>query len=139
MKKITLLILSAGIVANASLSVKQIENMVVKIHQKRPGLDISKLDKTFEPFVVKEVEVVDTNKTTGKKVFRKKAEVKIELHAIMGDRAFLNNKWLKVDDTINGYTLKHIGKRGVVLQSGNNIKKLMFHDDKNSLIKIEGR
>jgi len=138
MKKITLLILSAGILAHANLTVKQIENMVVKIHQKRPGLDLSKLDKTFEPFALKNV-VYDTNQTTGVKTVKKKAEARIELHAIMSDKAFLNDRWLKVNDTINGYTLKHIGKRGVVLQSGDNIKKLMFHKNKNSLIKIEGR
>jgi len=35
--------------------------------------------------------------------------------------------------------LKYIGKRGVVLRNGNQIKKLFLHDNKNDFIKIEGR
>jgi len=138
MKKSILLIISAAIALNANLSVKQIENMVLKIHQKRPGADISMLDKTFEPFAVKVV--LDDNKTQVSSVSPvHKVEAKIQLHAIVGKKAFLNDKWLEVNDTISGYTLKYIGKRGVVLQSGNNIKKLIFHDKKNSIIKLEGR
>jgi len=138
MKKSILLIISAVIASNANLSVKQIENMVLKIHQKRLGADIKKLDKTFEPFAVKVV--LDENKTQVPSLSPVyKVEAKIQLHAIVGKKAFLNDKWLEVNDTISGYTLKYIGKRGVVLQSGNNIKKLIFHDKKNSIIKLEGR
>jgi len=138
MKKTTLLMLSAATLLSANLSVKQIENMVMKIHQKRPGADISILDKTYEPFAIK---VVKENNQTKEvvQVVQKRSEAKLVLHAIMGDKAFINNKWLKVNDTIEGYELKYIGKRGVVLQSGNSIKKLLFNDKKNSLIKIEGR
>jgi hypothetical protein len=138
MKKITLLILSAATLTSANLSVKQIENMVLKIHQKRPGADITILDKTYEPFVLKKV-YKETNTTKEIKPVVVKNEAKLQLHAIMGNKAFINNKWLEVNDTIEGYQLKYIGKRGVVLQSGNSIKKLLFNDKKNSLIKLEGR
>jgi hypothetical protein len=40
---------------------------------------------------------------------------------------------------IMGYTLKHIGKRGVVLRNGNHIKKLFLHEDRENFITIEGR
>ena len=138
MKNTTLLILSATILASANLSVKQIENMVLKIHKKRPGADVSMLDKTHEPFAIKVIQETNQTKETITAITQTK-EAKLELHALMADKAFINNKWLEVNSTIDGYQLKYIGKRGVVLQSGNNIKKLIFNDQKNSIIKLEGR
>jgi hypothetical protein len=138
MKNTTLLILSATILASANLSVKQIENMVLKIHQKRPGTDVAMLDATYEPFAVKVIQDDNQTKETVTVTAQAK-EAKLELHALMADKAFINNKWLEVNSTIDGYQLKYIGKRGVVLQSGNNIKKLIFNDQKNSIIKLEGR
>jgi len=138
MKKITLLIISAAISINANLSVKQIENMVLKIHQKRAGTDIRKLDQTYEPFVIKLISENNESKIITKSV-EYKSDARIQLHAIVGQKAFLNNRWLEVNDTIDGYELKYIGKRGVVLQNGNNIKKLIFHDKNNTIIKLEGR
>jgi len=138
MKKIILLILSATILASANLSVKQIENMVLSIHKKRPGADVAMLEKTYEPFAIKVVQ--ETNQTEATVITTVQIkETKLQLHALMENKAFINTKWLEVNDTIDGYQLKYIGKRGVVLQSGNNIKKLIFNDQKNSLIKLEGR
>jgi len=139
MKKTTLLMLSAATLLSANLSVKQIENMVLKIHKKRPGADIAVLEKTYNPFPIKQILEENNQTKETKVVVRKTNEVKLQLHAIMGNKAFINNKWLEVNDTIEGYELKYIGKRGVVLQSGNSIKKLLFNDKKNSLIKLEGR
>jgi hypothetical protein len=138
MKKITLLILSAATLTSANLSVKQIENMVIKIHQKRPGADNILLDNTHEPFAEKTP--VENNITeTSTNSVQTNTKAKLKLHAIMAQKAFINDQWLDVNDTIEGYQLKYIGKRGVVLQSGNDIKTLMFNNKKDSLIKIEGR
>jgi rRNA processing protein Gar1 len=139
MKKITYLIVASTLMINANYSIKEIENMVVKIHNKRVGIDSSVLNQTKEPFISK---VVIKNSDEEVPVVipdEPKVENKIELHAILGDKAYLNNRWLKVNEFINGYELKYIGKRGVVLQNGNIVKKLLFKDSKNSLIKIEGR
>jgi hypothetical protein len=138
MKNTTLLILSATILASANLSVKQIENMVLKIHQKRPGTDVAMLDATYEPFAVKVIQDDNQTRTIATTVQQPK-DTTLQLHAIMGNRAFINNKWLEVNATMDGYQLKYIGKNGVVLQNGNTIKKLIFNDKKNSLIKLEGR
>ncbi|MEO1953328.1 MAG: hypothetical protein ABGW74_01330 [Campylobacterales bacterium] len=138
MKKVIYILISGSLLVNANYSVKQIENMVLKIHNKRPGLDVSVLENTYEPFVMKEI--IKKNDTEKEIVLKSvKKDEKIELHAILADKAYINDKWLKVNDTINGYQLKYIGKRGVVLQNGNEIKKLLFHDKKNNLIKLEGR
>jgi hypothetical protein len=139
MKKTTLLMLSAATLLSANLSVKQIENMVLKIHKKRPGADIAVLEKTYNPFPIKQILEENNQTKETKVVVRKTNEVKLQLHAIMGNKAFINNKWLEVNDTIEGYELKYIGKRGVVLQSGNSIKKLLFNDKKNSLIKLDNK
>ena len=134
MKKTALLILSIAILLSANLSIKQIENMVLKIHKKRPGIDIAVLEKTSNPFNIKQIHKENNKTKNTKVVIRKINEAKLQLHAIMGNKAFIDNKWLKVNDTIEGYQLKHIGKRGVVLQNGNSIKKLLFNDKKNNLI-----
>ena len=136
MKNIVLIVslLTASLYAN--LSVDQIEKMVHKIHEKRVGFDLDILESTKNPFVVLEEE---NNVTTF--VIPKKAteDVKIALHAIMGEKAYINEGWKDINDTVLGYTLKYIGKRGVVLRNGNHIKKLFLHEDRNSFIKIEGR
>jgi len=119
----------------ADLSVNQIEQMIVKIHEKRPGANLETLETTKEPFVRLEKE----NNVTIFVVPKKFEEVKISLHAIMSDKAYINDAWKSIDDMIMGYTLKHVGKRGVVLRNGNHIKKLFLHKNRDDIIKIEGR
>jgi len=120
---------------NADLSVDQIENMILKIHEKRVGFDLNTLETTKNPFVVLQE---DTNVTTFV-IPEKNEDVKISLHALMGGKAYINEGWKDINETVMGYTLKYIGKRGVVLRSGNHIKKLFLHEEKDNFIKIEGR
>ncbi len=120
---------------NADLSVDQIENMVLKIHEKRIGFDLDTLETTKNPFVVLQE---DTNVTTFV-IPEKNEDVKISLHALMAGKAYINEGWKDINETVMGYTLKYIGKRGVVLRNGNHIKKLFLHEEKDNFIKIEGR
>jgi hypothetical protein len=57
----------------------------------------------------------------------------------MSGKAYINNSWKKVGDTILGYTVKYIGKRGVVLRNGNTVKKLFLGKSKKNLIMLEER
>jgi len=119
----------------ADLSVGQIEQMVSKIQEKRQGANLEILETTKEPFV-------RLKKENNIKTFvipTKSEEVKISLHAIMGGKAYINDGWKRIDDVIMGYTLKHVGKRGVVLRNGNHIKKLFFHKKRDNFITVEGR
>ena len=119
----------------ADLSVAQIEMMVQKIHEKREGANLEILDKTKEPFIrVKEEDNVTTVLLPAET-----QEEKISLHAIMNGKAYINDAWINVDDKVMGYTLKYVGKRGVVLRNGNHIKKLFLHEEKDNFIKLEGR
>lgn len=134
MKKILIILLSLSVYLYADLSVKQIQSMVNKIHQKRDGISLDTLANTKEPFVRLQREnnistfVIPTVETS---------DVKLELHAIMNAKAYINESWMKVDESILGYDLKHIGKRGVVLRNENHIKKLYLRKMKDSLIKFE--
>ena len=135
MKNTILIISLLAASLNADLSVDQIENMVLKIHEKRIGFDLDTLETTKNPFVVLQE---DTNVTTFV-IPEKNEDVKISLHALMAGKAYINEGWKDINETVMGYTLKYIGKRGVVLRNGNHIKKLFLHEEKDNFIKIEGR
>ena len=134
MKKIFLLLVSLTVFLNADLSVEQIEKMVYKIHEKREGVKLDTLNNTKEPFVMAESNVTYVE---GKKVEKK--EAKLVLHAIVNGKAYINDSWASLDDKIMGYTLRFIGKRGVVLRNGNHIKKLYLRKKRDNFIKLEER
>ncbi|MEA2047812.1 MAG: hypothetical protein U9O64_05125 [Campylobacterota bacterium] len=135
MKNIFLSFLLLTLILNANLTVKQIEEMVYKIHQKREGVSLETLSQTKEPFMIGENN--STFKETTVKVERK--EAKLLLHAIVNGKAYINDAWSSVDDRVMGYTLKFIGKRGVVLRHGNHIKKLYLRKERDNFIKLEER
>jgi len=133
MKKTVTILPALCLFLHADLSVKQIESMVHKIHLKREGVSLEILENTKEPFVRVEEENNETVIVTPSKQYE---DVKLNLHAIMTGKAYINNGWKKVGDVVYGYTVKYIGKRGVVLRNGNTIKKLFLGKPKNDLIII---
>jgi hypothetical protein len=135
MKKIFLVFMAANIMLFADISMKQIEEMVIKIHKKREGVKLETLEKTQVPFIKVKVE----NNVTKTIVPKEVKEVKIKLHTILNNKAYINDSWYNLNDTIFGYTLKYMGKRGVVLRNEHSIKKLFLRENKNNfLMKIEG-
>jgi len=135
MKKIILLLIAASVLLSADLSVEQIEKMVYSIHEKRDGADLEMLNDTKEPFIIGE-----NNETFVEAIKQEeKRDAKLVLHSIMNGKAYINDSWASVDDSILGYTLKFIGKRGVVLRNGNHIKKLYLRKKRDSFIKLEER
>jgi hypothetical protein len=118
----------------ADLSVKQIQSMVTKIHQKRDGISLSTLAKTKEPFVRLQT---DNNVSTFIIPTVKNTDVKLILNAIMNGKAYINGNWMGRGEIVLGYELKAIGKIGVVLRNENHIKKLYLRKIKESLIKFE--
>ena len=135
MKKIIFILLSVAACAYADLSVKQIEEMVVKIHEKREGLKLEVLETTKEPFVA----LTNENNMTTFGLPQEAEEAKLSLHGIMNGKAYINEGWMNVGDNVMGYTLKYIGKKGVVLRNANKIKKLFLHKKRNDFIIVEGR
>lgn len=133
MKKI-LLLLTLTVLVNADLSVDQIQKMVLKIHEKREGVKLSTLENTKDPFIqIGE----DNNVTTS--IIPSEEEAKLVLHAIVNGKAYINDSWFSLDDTIMGYTVKYIGQRGVVLRNGNHVKKLFLQKKRDNFIKLEER
>jgi len=135
MKKLLCIPFVLLVSVHADISLDQIEAMVQKIHMKRPGVDMKTLEKTKEPFVHKTQEHNETVFVVPSHV----EEKNFSLHGIMNGRAFINDRWLKEGDDILGFVVKYIGKRGVVLQSGNQIKTLFLHQKKENIITIQER
>ena len=137
MKNILIVVSLLSVSLFADLSVSQIENMVKKIQEKRPGFDLETLSMTKDPFVVTLEE--EKEELPIYIAPMKKTNANISLHAIMGGKAYINNGWKDINDTVFGYKLKYVGKKGVVLRNGNKIKKLFLHNEMNNFIKIEGK
>lgn len=135
MKHIILLALLFTCNSYADISVNQIRDMVTKIHEKREGIGLETLKETKEPFV----RLQEENNVTTFVIPIQVEETKLSLHAILNQKAYINDQWRSVDDLVGGYTLKHIGKKGVVLRNDNQIKKLFLHKKKESFIMIKGR
>ena len=140
MKKIILVSLSISIFLSANLSVEDIQNMIINIHKKRPGIKLKTLDSTKEPFVRLESKENVTIVVIPDKKKQVNKDVNLILHSILNKKAYINSAWMNVDDIILGYKLMFVGKRGVVLRNENSIKKLFLRKkEKNSLIKLEER
>ena len=135
MKKILLFVFLVASFVYADLSVEQIRDMVTKIHEKREGIDLETLETTKEPFV----RLQEENNITTFVIPVKAEETKLSLHAILNGKAYINGKWTRINDKVGGFTLKYIGKKGVVLRNKNQIKKLFIHKKSDNLIMIEGR
>ena len=138
MKRVLFIIVYISVsVYSQNLSVEQIQEMIKKIHEKREGVKLETLETTTEPFVRLEK---DNDKNVSTFVIPEKNEkAKLSLHAIVNNKAYINDSWKGVDDSVMTYTLKYIGKRGVVLRNGNHIKKLFLHDNRKNFISLEER
>ena len=126
---VTILIIN-GLLADIGMG--QIEEMVKKIHEKREGIELESLEKTPEPFV----RLVKDNNVTTFLIPKKDEEKKISLYAIVNKRAYINDRWLGEGERFLGFELVYIGKHGVVLRSGNQIKKLFLHEGTSKLITL---
>ena len=136
MKKLIVSFTFLSVVLSADLTVQQIEQMVEKISERREGVKLETLDTTKEPFVRLEE---GEDKVIKFVVPEKLEEAKINLHAIVNEKAYLNDKWFATGDKIMGYTVDSIDNKSVVLKNEKNIKKLFLHDEKNNIIQLTER
>ena len=141
MKKILIAIWAITAFAYADLSLAEIQKMVTKIHEKREGVNLETLEDTKEPFVRLEEDEnnVSTFVIPEKTQDAVKDDVRLVLHAIVNGKAYINSEWVKIEENILGYVLKHIGKRGVVLRNENRIKKLFLKKQEKSFILLQER
>ena len=132
MKKITIFMFITSSIY-ADLSMDQIRDMVQKIHDKREGINLETLSQTREPFV----RLQEENNVTTFVIPMEKENTKLSLNAILNKAAYINGEWKGIDDNISGYTVKYIGKKGVVLRNDNQIKKLFLHKKRENFITIK--
>ncbi len=131
MKKIVINFGIISTIAFSSAVTDKIDNMVDKIKERRVGMEMKVLTTTPDPFVM--VSKADATKV----IAPKKKDENIELGGIVNQKAFLNGKWCKVGDDAGGYTVHFIGKKGVVLVSEKQIKKLFLHKKIEGIITIK--
>jgi len=116
----------------AELSIGQMETMVEKIKAKRIGTNIQKSDKFISPFVMIQM---DENKTVLEKP---KTDVVFSLGGIMNDKAFVNQKWVKVGDMIDGYKVAEMDDHSVTLLQDERTIKVFLKKSKTILQVNEG-
>jgi predicted amidohydrolase YtcJ len=110
----------------AELSVKNIEKMVRDIRAKRTSKMREDTNIT-SPFVtVKQ----DENATIDLLTKEEEKKEPFVLGAIMNHRAFVNGKWLKVGDELDGFTLKVIAKDHVKFTQKNRSIVVFFRKTK---------
>jgi hypothetical protein len=94
----------------ADLSIGQMETMVEKIKAKRAGAQIEKDPNFTSPFVM--IQQDENRSVIGDP---KDATVAFTLGGIINNKAYLNEKWLKVGDKIEGYEVTKISGNSVTL------------------------
>ena len=131
MKNLLMFTVLFTVFLHADLSTEKIEKMVYKIHKKRDGINLRILENIKEPFVELQ------RKNNSLDLLSPEEKSKLVLHAIVNGRAYINDNWVRVGDSVSVYKLKYIGSRGVVLRSKNRIRKLFLRKNKDSFIKLK--
>ena len=115
-----------------------IDDIVQKIKSSRES-KINKKELVNINSPIPTVVVVDSNnsKSDSNNTIVSDSETFV-LKAIMNNRAFINNKWVKVGEKIGAFTLVDIMDDSVYLKDKSRTK-MIFFKTKNSKIKITGR
>jgi len=115
MKKIILIILSINLYADITLILKEID----KINNFHYNYHTIK----YNPFVCKNIH----ENNLVKSFIIKKKSIFI-LKAIFNNQAFINNKWYKIGDKINGFIIYKITDKEVFLKKGKKIIKIKLKE-----------
>lgn len=109
---------------------KVYDQIFEKISEKRLGADISRIDRTENPFIMlrRDDETIntDTNRTNN-------SNRNVSLDATLEQKAKINGIWYKKNDSIGSYTLIKIEHNRVVLRNEIETKELYIKakDDSN--------
>jgi len=142
MKNITISIMIALPLSlySTSLSHDEIIKMVEKIKHERPGISLSVLDTTPNPFAI--VVPVVEEKVEEVKIEEPKIEINpldsYHMTAVLNHAAFINKKWYKVGDKIGMYKVVHVGKSSVTLRNGQDYRKLVIPKKKKKIKLFKG-
>jgi hypothetical protein len=116
----------------ASLSEDEVNKIVDQIKLPRVAIGSDELSATPDPFLAVEV---DDNVTQIVKPKRK--ETSFALGAIMNDKVYINDRWYREGDMVEGYKLNYIGTKGVVLIDEDLVRKLFLREKKEGLLIVK--
>ena len=118
---------------SAELSVSKIDQMVEQIQGKRKSKVKVDFEKVTSPFAM--VVQADVNASPVMKTVEQK--VNFQLSAIINKRAKINDRWVGVGDTIQGYKVESIEENRVILKKANRTVELFLPDpNKMKLLQI---
>ena len=98
-----------------------IDRLIEKVKEPRPGLPKEMIRKLKNPFV-SEKKIEKIVKIVKKKPKRK--GMRLSLTSIFGNKARINGRWYRVGDKVGGYRLVHIGSNYVILKQGKRTLRL---------------
>jgi len=119
-----------------------VNDQIEAIKPVRKGISNQKINLIKDPFVFLDNNKTKTNKTKQKKVFfppaqhmiiQQKQTVNFKLYAIMNNSAFINKKWCKVGEKIQGYKLIKVKYNEVTLKRGKKVITLTTRSKKSHI------
>jgi len=116
MKKLILVILVINLYADISIIIKKIDEL--------NNFNYNFILINYNPFICKNIY---KNNLVKNLVVRKKSI--FILKAIFNNQAFINNKWYKVGDKINGFIIYKITDKEIFLKKGKKIVKIKLKED----------
>jgi len=134
MKRAAIIFIAALLPVFAELSVEKIDQMVQQIQGKRSSKVEIDFNQVSSPFV--RVVPSEDNRTVE---LEKLPDLSVQFHlgAIINQRAKINDRWVEVGDTIQGYTVETVEEGHVVLKKADREVELFLPEPKkNQLIQI---
>ena len=137
MRYLSLIVLMAIYPLQAELTIDDIDNMVAQIQGRRQSKVEINFKKIESPFAT----IVEDKKSKKKKsvIVRnaQKQDVKLNLNAIVNFQAYINGRWVKEQDIIEGYKVLIISRSWVQLGSRSRHKRIrLFLPNPNKQKKI---
>ncbi len=117
----------------ADLSIGEMEKMVEKIKAKRTGIKRDTAREFISPFVLIQQ---DKNSTVIEQP--KSSAVEFVLGGLINDKAYLNSRWVKKGDTVEGYEVIDMDDTSVTLIRGEREIKVFLKKSKPILQLNEG-
>ncbi len=119
-----------------------IDEIVNKIKTDREGkIPLDKLKSIDSPIIVKTIqEKLKNDDNNSNSIINYTPNIEsFVLKAIVNNKAFINNKWYKIGDKVNNYTLVDIMDDSIYLKNGRKSKVVFFKKLNKKDIKIINR
>ena len=131
-------IASANIESSAQkVDLRWVDNHIEAIIPKRVGISNSLINKVNNPMKIILKKKIKPTKNKEKKTVVVKKSDPLLLKAIINSKALIGSKWVKVDETVQGFKIKEITGSKVYLVSSKGKSKTLFLHKKTKSIQIK--